>query len=49
MNDSLSCVLRERCIRRFGHVCRMDDGQLLKKLLFGKLILFMAKTMVERC
>ena len=50
MSDRLSCLLMERCMRLLGHVCRMDNDQQPKRLLFGELITFSwYKVVLERC
>ena len=38
MSDSLKSMLMERPMRWLGHVCRMDDNQQPKRLLFGELL-----------
>jgi len=30
-------IIKKRKLRLFGHICRMDDGRLIKHLIFGKM------------
>ena len=38
LNNSLRCLLMERHMKWLGHVCRMNDNQQPKRLLFGELV-----------